>query len=86
MSRKTAPVIDLLKYANHQLKRTDQYATKEYKIGVICMLENILHETGNYAGFTFVDNNDSDTGTLGYYTRQYYSRIARPPQYSNIRS
>jgi len=36
------------------------------------MLEKVLMETGNYAGFGFLDNNDSDTGTLGYYSRHYY--------------
>tara|TARA_Y100000593_G_scaffold92140_1_gene182819 strand:- start:389 stop:652 length:264 start_codon:yes stop_codon:yes gene_type:complete len=72
MSRKTIPVLQLLEYGNRMLKRTDEFATKEFKIGVICMIENVLHATGNYAGFMFLDNDDSDTGTLGYYSRHYF--------------
>lgn len=72
MSRKTIDVLKVLEYANKMLKRTDEWATKEFKIGVICLLEDVLHATDNYNGFMFLDENDSDTGTLGYYSRQYY--------------
>ena len=71
MSRKTLPVLRMLKFANQQLARTDEWATVDYKIGIVNMIEEILHATDNYAGFGFVDNNDSETGTLGYYSRQY---------------
>ena len=72
MAKKPHPVSDILAYANDQLSRTDEYATAEFKIGIICMLEDALHATGNYRGFQFIDNDDSDTGTLGYYSRFYY--------------
>lgn len=72
MSRKTVPVLQTLEYANKMLKRTDAHATKEFKVGIICMIEDILHASDNYAGFMFLDNDDSDTGTLGYYSRQYF--------------
>jgi hypothetical protein len=36
------------------------------------MLEDVLHSTNNYSGFTFIDNNNIATGTLGYYSRQYF--------------
>ena len=86
MPRKTVDVRPLLEYANIQLARTDKHVTKEYKIGIVNMIEKILHDTRNYAGFMFVDNDDSDTGTLGYYSRQYYSKIPRQmPFYSNPR-
>ena len=71
MSRKTISVLRMLKYANQQLTRTDEWATVDYKIGIVNMIEEILHATDNYAGFGFIDNNDSETGTLGYYSRQY---------------
>jgi len=74
MARKTTPVVDLVEYANRQLRRTDKFATKEYKAGIIDMIEQILHTTDNYQGFMFVDNDDSETDTLGYYSRQYYFR------------
>ncbi len=72
MSRKTIEVLRILEWANHNLKRNDEYATREFKIGIICMLEDILHATNNYAGFMFLNNDDSDTGTLGYYSRSYF--------------
>tara|TARA_R110000744_G_scaffold341177_1_gene446478 strand:- start:347 stop:661 length:315 start_codon:yes stop_codon:yes gene_type:complete len=75
MSRKTIRVIDLLEEANKQLRRTDQWATKELKEGVIIMIESALHATGNYQGFAFIDDNDSKTDTLGYFSRQYYTTL-----------
>jgi len=72
MSRKTVNVLEVLEYANKQLTRTDEYATVEYKVGVCNMLEMVLHQTSNYAGFMFHDNADSETGTLGYYSRTYF--------------
>jgi hypothetical protein len=76
MSRKTIGVIDLLEEANKQLRRTDRWATKEYKEGVISMIESVLHATGNYQGFAFIDPSDSKTNTLGYYSRQYCNKLA----------
>ena len=72
MPRKTTPILGLHVYANVQLKRTDRFATKEHKAGVCAMIEHILMESGNYSGFCFQDNSDSNTGTLGYYSRQYF--------------
>ena len=72
MSRKTTPILGLLEYANVQLERTDRFATKELKAGVCSMIEHILLSSGNYAGFMFINNDDSDCDTLGYYSRQYY--------------
>ena len=70
--RKTIDVVEMVEYANYQLSRTDETATKEFKIGVIAMLESILHRTNNYNGFMFVNNNESDIDTVGYYSRKYF--------------
>ena len=70
--KKTIKVQDTLDYANYQLGRTDEYATKEFKVGITVMIEQILHLTGNYRGFMFLNNNDSDVNTLGYYSRKYF--------------
>jgi len=72
MPRKTTPILGLLEYANIQLARTDKSATKELKAGICCMIEHVLMNSGNYEGFCFKDNSDSDTGTLGYFTRSYF--------------
>ena len=75
MPRKTVGVLKVLEWANQQLRRADEYATVEYKIGICNAVEMVLHETDNYAGFMFHDNADSDTGTLGYYSRSYFYSI-----------
>ena len=78
MSRKTVNVLTLLEWANKNLKRKDEFATVDFKSGICSMIEMVLHESGNYEGFMFHDNDDSDTGTLGYYSRSYiYSATLR---------
>jgi len=72
MPRKTVNVLTLLEWANKNLARDDEYATVEFKSAMCSMIEMVLHETDNYAGFMFHDNDDSDTGTLGYYSRSYF--------------
>jgi hypothetical protein len=71
MAKKTHPVADLLAFANYQLARTDEFATADYKAGICNMIERVLHDTDNYEGFGFLDNNDREAGTLGYYSRCY---------------
>jgi hypothetical protein len=71
-SKKTISVSNMIDYANANLARTDVYATKEFKVGITIMIEEILHRTDNYWGFMFLDNNDSKTDSLGYYSRKYF--------------
>ena len=70
--KKTIEVSVMLEWANSQLKRTDEFATTDFKAGIATTIERILFNTKNYNGFGFIDNNDSETGTLGYYSRFYY--------------
>ena len=70
--RKTTSVLTLIKYVNQNLTRRDEYATVGYKMGLCDVLESVLHSTDNYSGFGFLDNDDSKTGTVGYFSRQYY--------------
>ena len=72
MSRKTVEVLTLLEWANKNLKRDDEFATAEFKSAMCSMIEMVLHETDNYEGFMFLNHEDSDTGTLGYYSRLYF--------------
>lgn len=72
MQRKLVNVLPLLSWANESLNRTDEFATVDFKCGICTMIEMILHETENYEGFCFKDNNDSACGTLGYYSRSYF--------------
>jgi hypothetical protein len=70
--KKTLGVFHMLDYANNQLARTDEYGSSDFKSGVCVMIERILHDTGNYNGFMFIDPNNSDHGTLGYFSRKYF--------------
>lgn len=72
MKRKTIDMKFLVEYGNAQLSRTDEWATKDFKSGVCCMIEKVLHETNNYKGFMFNNNNDSEINTKGYYSRRYF--------------
>ena len=72
MPRKTVNVLTLLEWANKNLARDDEFATVDFKSGICTMIEMVLYKSDNYAGFMFKDNDDSDCGTLGYYSRQYF--------------
>jgi hypothetical protein len=72
--KKTIEVTEMLDWANEMLARTDEYADAKFKAGICTAIENILMKTDNYKGFRFLNNADSETGTLGYYTRMYYTR------------
>ena len=70
--RKTIEVSTMVEWANTQLARTDEYADKGFKSGIATMIESILHKTKNYQGFMFNNSEDSEVGTLGYYSRKYF--------------
>jgi len=69
--RKTVEVKSLINKANIQLARTDAYADTKFKSGVCAMVETVLYNSNNYDGFGFLDNDNSEVGTLGYYSRKY---------------
>jgi hypothetical protein len=71
--RKTIEVTEMLDWANEMLARTDVYADSKFKAGIATTIESILTKTGNYKGFGFLNNENSETGTLGYYSRVYYT-------------
>ena len=70
--RKTIEVKGMVEWANTQLARTDEYADVGFKSGISTMIERILHNANNYQGFMFINNDDSECGTLGYYSRTYF--------------
>lgn len=73
--RKTIEVSTMVEWANTQLARTDEYADVGFKSGIAHMIESILHKTKNYYGFMFNNKEDSEVGTLGYYSRKYFYHI-----------
>jgi len=50
-SKKTFSVEIFKNYVNKQLKRTDGFATDEFKSGLCLTLEQVLHESNNYNGY-----------------------------------
>jgi hypothetical protein len=70
--KKTLGVSHMLDYSNTQLARTDDFASMDFKTGVCTMIERILHDTGNYNGFMFINGDDCAIGTPGYFSRKYF--------------
>ena len=67
--RKTIEVKQILDYVNNQLQRTDEYCDDKFKAGMCTMIERILHDTGQYNGYTKL--NDADVDEPGYFNRSY---------------
>ena len=49
---KTFKVQEFKAYINSQLEREDSYMTEDVRGGLILALEEVLHNTANYNGFT----------------------------------
>jgi len=69
--RKTINVESVLEWVNVQLARTDEYADAGFKCGICTMTERILMDSGNYNGYQYLDNDNSEFGTVGYFSRKY---------------
>lgn len=58
--RKTFRVADLVETANTALafvgEPDDAIATEDYRLGVMHVIEHVLHSTGNYGGFRYLDS------------------------------
>ena len=53
--KKTLSVETLKTFVNEQLKRTDDHANVgNFKSGLCIALERVLHDSGNYRGFTYL--------------------------------
>jgi hypothetical protein len=76
MSRKTVDILGLLEYANYQLSRQDEHASRDFKRGIASMIETILQLTGNYEGFgylhDFIDNKPTQWDSPNYWNRVYH--------------
>jgi hypothetical protein len=74
MSRKTISVEKVKSKANNLLSNPD--VIMEEKLGVITMIESILHETDNYRGFMYLNLDDDGSapklGTDGWVSRKYF--------------
>lgn len=72
--KKTIQVEMIKNFANEQLSHPNN--TMEEKLGIITMIEKILHEANTYKGFMFLhldeNNNAPSLGTEGYVSRKYF--------------
>lgn len=64
MPRKTIEVADILEKVNTYLN--GEFASPEAKAGACSVIESILHDTGNYKGFSYTD---------GYQGEESFKRI-----------
>ena len=72
-SKKTVSVSELKEHANNLLTLDEcSVITKEWKEGVCSMIEKTLHLSGNYNGFYFLDSDNCEINTFGYFTRKYF--------------
>jgi len=74
MSRKTISVEKIKNKANELLANPD--IIMEEKLGVITMIESVLHETDNYNGFMYLMLGENGSaprlGTDGWVSRKYF--------------
>ena len=72
--KKTIHVQYIKNFANEQL--ANQNYTMEEKLGIITMVERILHEANAYKGFMFLtldeNNMAPDLGTFEWTCRKYF--------------
>lgn len=83
MRRKTARVAEILSKANHALAaEPTEVLTRDFRRGVASLLENILQETGNYAGYMHLDPHTagSDDSRREYYMHANLQPKAASPQ------
>ena len=71
MPKKTIKVDQLILRANFQLIRTDKTASADYKKAICKTIESVLHATGNYNGYYYLNPMDREHGTVGYWSRCY---------------
>lgn len=70
VSRKTIEVSTVLKMVNSFLSAEN--TTADEREGVAALMEGILFETGNYAGYRYLDNDKAMSETLGAGSRREY--------------
>lgn len=62
--RKTVDINAIIEMANTLLKESTSPAGKHIRHGVQLLLEDILHESGNYRGFRYLNQSEVPEGDL----------------------
>ena len=60
-SKQTIRVADVLARANYYLAYQSPYITPDMRKGAASLLETILHDSGNYVGFTHGEDKADDS-------------------------
>ena len=70
--KKTLTVAELKARANQLLAAPcNERITKDFKAGICSMLEWSLMQANAYKGYRYLDNQNSEFDTLGYWEREY---------------
>lgn len=70
--KKTVTVAQLKERANQLLAApVNDRITKDFKAGIASMLEWSLMRANAYKGYRYLDNQNSEFDTLGYWERHY---------------
>jgi hypothetical protein len=69
--KQTVKAKEMLTWANIQLARTDDYATRDFKAGVCVMIEKVLFASNNYWGFRFLKDCEVTVTDPEFYSRAY---------------
>ena len=70
--KKTLTVAKLKERANRLLAApTNERITKDFKAGICSMLEWSLMQANAYKGYRYLDSENSEFDTLGYWEREY---------------
>ena len=87
--RKTHSVGRILAKANWQLQKPDFMISLDQKRVICIMIESVLHETGNYEGFGYIDDETPALLSPEEYRRRYYIhrrvRADYEKEYSTLR-
>jgi hypothetical protein len=62
MARKTVQVSSVIEYVNNMLRNSFGAVTSEERLGMIDVLEQILHDTGNYRGYRYLTQEEVPSG------------------------
>ena len=72
-SRKTITIENLKTRANQMLAAAENdIITTQFKQGIASMIEWSLHQANAYEGYRFLDSNDSEYMSPGYWRREYF--------------
>lgn len=75
MARKTVDVSKMVDTVNEVLAQSE--CTPDMRQGMMNLLENVLHETGNYKGFRYLAINEVPKGEKPGINRDEYGEVSK---------